>query len=194
MTARHKIGGKLAKTLLDICTVGTNLMSLNRVQSNGIKTKKMDNRIEIRMVMKNSKTTANYSAKEDVDIGNGKRISREFLLISVGLYDVFLGIPFMIKTDATLRPGKRTATFGNSQTTISCVPTEPITMAAPITIIKSPEGSLSSLDENDEYHILFPQEEDSERSQHIDLLRRTVTAAIETLQEPQWDKKVHNHA
>ena len=88
---------------------------------------------------------------------------------------------FMIKIDATLRPGKGTATFGNSQTTISCAPTEPITTAAPITIIDSPQGSLSSLDENDEYHDLFPQDEDTERLQHIDLIRRMATAAIETL-------------
>ena len=80
MTARLKVGGKLAKTLLDTGTVGTNLMSLNWAQSNGIKTTKMDKPIEIRMATKNSRTTANYSAKEDVDIGNGKRISCEFLL------------------------------------------------------------------------------------------------------------------
>ena len=99
---------------------------------------------------------------------------------------------FIIKTDVTLRPGKGTATFGNSQTTISCTPTEPITMAVPITIIKSPEGSLSSLDNNDEYHDLFSQDEDLERLQHIDLIRRMATAAIETLQEPQWDKEVYD--
>ena len=194
MTARLKVGGNLAKTLLNTGTVGINLMLLNWAQSNGIKTTKMDNPIEIRMATKNSRTTANYSAKEDVDIGNGKRISCEFLLVPVGSYDVILGIPFMIKTDTTLRPGKGTATFGNSQTTISCVPTEPITMAAPITIINSPEGSLSALDDNDEYHNLFPQDEDSERLQHIDLIRRMATAAIETLQEPHWDKEVHDHA
>ena len=108
------------------------------------------------MATKNFKTTANYSAKEDVDIGNGKRISCEFLLVPVGLYDVILGMPFMIKTDATLRPAKGMATFGNSQTKISCAPTEPIATAAPITIIEFPEGSRSSLDDNDEYHDLFP--------------------------------------
>ena len=67
-------------------------------------------------------------------------------------------MPFMIKIDATLRPGKGMVTFGNSQTTISCAPTEPIAMAAPITIIESPKGSLSSLDKNDTYQDLFPQD------------------------------------
>ena len=194
MTARLKVGGKLAKTLLNTGTVGTNLMLLNWAQSNGIKTTKMDNPIEIRMATKNSRRTANYSAKEDVDIGNGKWISCKFLLVPVGSYDVILGMPFMIKTDATLRSGNGTATFGNSQTTISCAASEPITMAAPITIIGSPEGSLSSLDENDQYHDLFPLDEDIERIQHIDLIGRMATAAIETLQEPQWDKEVYDQA
>ena len=103
-------------------------------------------------------------------------------------------MPFKIKTDATLRPEKGTAPFGNSQITISCAPTKPITMATPITIIESPEEALSSLDDNDEYHNLFPQDEDSERLQHKDLIRRMATAAIETLQEPQWDKEVHDQA
>ena len=194
MTGRFKIGGKLAKTLLDTGTVGTNLMSLNWAQSNAIKTTKMDSPIEIRMATKNSRTTANYSAKEDVDIRNGKWISCEFLLIPVGLYDVILGMPFMIKTDVTLIPGKGTATFGNSQTTIKCTTTEPSTMAAPIMIIDSPEGSLLLLDDNDEYHDLFPQDEDTERLQHIVLLRHMATIAIETLQEPKWDKEVYDHA
>ena len=139
MTVRLKVGGKLAKTILDTGTVGTNHLSLNWTQLNGIKTMKMDNPIEIRMATKLSRTTANYSAKEDVDIRNGKRISCNFLLVPAGLYDVILGMPFMIKIDATLRPGKGTATFGNGQTTISCVTTEPITIAASITIIESPE-------------------------------------------------------
>ena len=82
MTARLKVGGKLANTLLDTGTVGINLMSLNWAQSNGIKITKMDIPIEIRMATKNSRTTANYSAKEDADIGNGKRISYEFLLVT----------------------------------------------------------------------------------------------------------------
>ena len=102
----------------------------------------------------------------------------------------------MIKTDTTIILGKGTATYRNSQTTISCAPTEPITMAAPITVIDSPRGSLSSLDDNDKYYDLFPQNEDSERLQQTDLqvIRCMATAAIETLQEPQWDKEVHDHA
>ena len=72
MTAELKIGGKMARTLLDTETVGTNLMSLNWAQSNQIQTKKIENPVEIRMAIKNSRATANYSAKADIDIGNSK--------------------------------------------------------------------------------------------------------------------------
>ena len=71
MTADLKIGGKMARTLLDTGTVGTNLISLNWAQSNRIQTRKIDSPVEIRMATKNSRATANYSAKEDIDIGNG---------------------------------------------------------------------------------------------------------------------------
>ena len=112
MTATLEVGGKSAKTLLDTETVGTNLMSLNWAQSNGIKTAKIKP-VEIRMATKNSRATANYTAKEEIDIGNGKRVTCDFLLVPIGSYDVILGMPFMIKTDAILRAGKGTATFSN---------------------------------------------------------------------------------
>ena len=137
---------------------------------------------------------ANYSAKKDVDIRNEKWISCEFLLVPVGLYDVIVSMPFIIKTDTILGPGKGLATFRNHSTTIKCTTTDPITRAAPIMIIDSLEGLLISLDNDDEYYDLFPQDKDSERLQHIDLIRRTATAAIKILQEPERDKEVHNHA
>ena len=58
MTVELKIGGKMARTLLDTGTVGTNLMSLNWAQSNQIQTKKIENPVEIRMATKNSRATA----------------------------------------------------------------------------------------------------------------------------------------
>ena len=72
MTAELRIGEKIARTLLDTGKVGTNLMSLNWAQSNQIQTKKIENLVEIRMATKNSRAIANYSAKVDIDIGNGK--------------------------------------------------------------------------------------------------------------------------
>ena len=47
MTAELKIGGKMARTLLDTGTVGTNLMSLNWAQSNQIQTKKKIGRAHV---------------------------------------------------------------------------------------------------------------------------------------------------
>ena len=72
MTAELKIGGKMARTLFDTGTVGKNLMWLNWVQSNQIPTKKIENPVEIKMAVKNSRITARYSATADIDIGNSK--------------------------------------------------------------------------------------------------------------------------
>ena len=96
MTAELKIGGKMARTLLDTGTVGTNLMSLNRAQSNQIQTKTIDNPVEMRMATNNSRATANYTANADIYIGNGMRISCDFLLLRISSYDVILGTPFMV--------------------------------------------------------------------------------------------------
>ena len=104
-------------------------------------------------------------------------------------------MPFIIKTDAILRPGKGTATFSNSQTTIQCATTDPITMAAPITIIDPPEDQTTSSDDDDDnYYDIVPQDIDSERLQHLDTIKRTATSAIETLQQPELDKPTHDYA
>ena len=111
VTAELKIRGKMARTLLDTGTVGTNLMSLNRAQSNQIQTKKIEHPVEIRMATKNSRATANYSAKADIDIGNSKRVSCDCLLLPISSCDVILGMPFMVKANIILRPGSGNATF-----------------------------------------------------------------------------------
>ena len=72
MTATLKVEGKSAKTLLNAGKVGTNLMSLNWVQSNGIKTAKTEKPVEIRMAPKNPRATAHYTAKEEINMVNGK--------------------------------------------------------------------------------------------------------------------------
>ena len=140
----------MARTLLDIGTVGTNLMSLNRAQSNRIQTKKIDNPVEIRMATKNSRAMANYSAKADIDIGNGKRISCDFLLLPISSYDVILGMPFMTKENVILRPGSGNATFGDSNMTIKCAFLRELTATAPITIIPEttelPDTEISKLE------------------------------------------------
>ena len=120
MTADLKLGGKMARTLLDTGTVGTNLMSLKWTQSSRIQTKNIENPVEIRMATKNSRATANYSAKSDIDIGNGKRVSCDFLLLPISSYDVILGMPFMVWANVIMRPGSGNATFKDSNTTIKC--------------------------------------------------------------------------
>ena len=85
------IAGKPAEVLLDTGTVGTNLMSLAWAQSNGIKTTELKKPLVIGMATKNSRTTANYSVQAEVDIGKGRNVTCDFLLVPIGSYDVILG-------------------------------------------------------------------------------------------------------
>src|SRR5258706_7276016 len=54
MTANIRVGGKMARVLLDTGTAGTNLMSSNWAQANQMPTTKMQQPCEIRMATKNS--------------------------------------------------------------------------------------------------------------------------------------------
>ena len=71
ITAELKIGGKIARILLDI---GTNLMSLNWAQTNQVQTVKIDKPVEIRMATKNSRATANYSLPQLAPVTPGTRL------------------------------------------------------------------------------------------------------------------------
>ena len=120
------------------------------------------------MATKNSRVMANYSAKADIDIGNGKRISCNFLLLPISSYNVILGMPFITKANVILRPGSGNATFGDSNMTIKCASLGELTAATPITII--PETT---------------ELPDIERSklELLDTIRRTAKAANDTLND-----------
>src|SRR5258706_9608750 len=130
MSTQLTVGGKPAKVLLDTGTVGTNLMSLNWAQSNGIQTAKMEKPTEIKMATKNSRATANYSATSDVSIGQGRKIVCNFLLVPIGSYDIILAMPFLTRANVVLDPAESTATFKDHGTTIQCSHTTSQTIAA----------------------------------------------------------------
>ena len=127
------------------------------------------------MATKNSRATANYSAKADVDIGNGKRISCDFLLLPISSYDVILGMPFMVKANVILRPGSGNATFGNSNTTIKCAAIGELTAAAPITII--PQAADKET-----------QSTKTTKLELLDTIRKTAKAAIDTLDDSEQEE------
>ena len=140
MTIDLRIVGKTARPLQDTGTVGTNLMSLNRAQSNRIQTKKINSPKVIRMASKNSRAMANCLAKGDIYIGNRKRISCDFLLLPNSSYDVLLAMPFMTKANVIFRPGSSNTTLGDCNVTIKCPCLAELSAIPPINIItESPE-------------------------------------------------------
>jgi len=127
MIVNLSVDGHTAKVLLDTGTVGTNLMSLNWAQTNSIRTTKLAEPQEIRMATKGSRATANYSAKADIDIGKGRKITEAFLLVPVGSYDIILGMPFMVRTRIILDPAEGTATFRDHGHSLRCAATHTLT-------------------------------------------------------------------
>src|SRR5258706_14309236 len=144
MSTQLTVGGKPAKVLLDTGTVGTNLMSLNWAQSNGIQTAKMEKPTEIKMATKNSRATANYSATSDVNIGQGRKIVCNFLLVPIGSYDIILGMPFLTRAKVVLDPAESTATFKDHGTTIQCSLTEQTITATAATAISTQMPDLTA--------------------------------------------------
>src|SRR5258705_9070421 len=116
MATELKVGGKDVKVLLDTGTVGTNLMSLNWAQANRIPTIEIQKPAEIKIARKNSRATANYSAKADIEVGKGRRIECSFLLVPIRSYDIILGMPFLTKANIILDPGSAKATFKDHDT------------------------------------------------------------------------------
>ena len=134
-----KVGGKDTRVLLDTGTVGTNLMALNWAQTNKIPTTENEKPTEIRMAIKNSKATANFSAKAEVEVGKGRRIECSFLLVPIGAYDIILGMPFLTKANIILDPGSAKATFKDHDTTLRCSATAEISATA-ATVTPQNEG------------------------------------------------------
>ena len=131
MIAQLWIAGKSARALLDTGTVGTNLRSSVWAEANRIYTTKLDKPCEIRMATKNSRATANYSANAEVNIGKGRRIPCEFLVVPIASYDIILGMPFMSGARVVLDTADSTATFKDHGTTIQCATVTPtITVTA----------------------------------------------------------------
>ena len=125
------------------------------------------------MTTKTSSAMANYSAKADIDIGNGKQISCHFLLLPISSYDVILGMPFMTKANVILRPGSGNATFGNSNMTIKCASLGERTAAAPITIIPETTELLDI---------------EKGKLELLDTIRITAKAAIDTLNDSEQEE------
>ena len=144
------VNGCPAEVLLDTGTVGTNLMSLVWAQAAQLPTTQLDKPSEIRMATKNSRTTANHSAKAEVDIGKGRRIPCEFLLVPIASYDIILGMPFMKQAKVVLDTADSTATFKDNGITIRCSATSPLAVASAATDILKPHQDDHESYEDDE--------------------------------------------
>src|SRR5258708_4902827 len=180
MATELKVGGKDAKVLLDTGTVDTILMSLNWAQANRIPTIEIHKPVEIKMATKNSKATANYSAKADVEVGKGRRIECSFLLVPIGSYDIILGMPFLTKANIILDPGSAKSTFKDHDTILRCSATAEITATAATV---TPQDTVYNEHQTIPRHLAF-----------LKLIRHAIAASTKTLEDTGWDEDIYGRA
>ena len=127
MTTKLIVGEKPAKVLLCTGAVGTNLMSLNWAQANGINTTKMTHPSEIKTATKNSK--AAQTSQQRPKYPRGRKMECSFLLVPMAPCDFILGMPSMVEAKIILDPAKAIATFRGDGTVFRCSATEQATAA-----------------------------------------------------------------
>ena len=81
------VNGKPARALADTGTIGGTLLSNGFITTNNIPYKPRKNHVNLKMAVKGSRSTSNYSAIEDVEIGKMKVRNVEMIITPVSDYD-----------------------------------------------------------------------------------------------------------
>ena len=129
------------------------------------------------MATKNSRATANFAGKAEVEVGKGRRVECSFLLVPIESYDVILGMPFLTKAKIILDPSGVKATFNDRATIIRCSATTKSTASAATTT------SESDLTEEISVHLCL-----------LKAMREAAKVSAETLQQLQWDETIREKA
>jgi len=116
-----KINNKIAQTLFDTGTTGTNLKATSFIQVTGIKTESLNAPIIIRLATKGSKMVAKERVTCNVEIAKGITIETTFLVVPIKDYQVIMGIPFLQKYVVKLDSANSTVIFSKYRNyTIKC--------------------------------------------------------------------------
>ena len=84
------INGKPARALADTGVIGGSLLSNHFVTTNNIPYKPRKNPVKLKMAVKGSQSTSNYSANVDVKIGKMKVRNVEMMILPVSDYNIIL--------------------------------------------------------------------------------------------------------
>ena len=105
------VNGKPARALADTGTIGGTLLSNRFVTTNNIPYKPRKNPVNLKMAVKGSRSTSNYSATVDIQIGKMKLRQVEMMITPVSDYDILLSMDDLTKNGSSNRLPKEQHLF-----------------------------------------------------------------------------------
>ena len=105
------VDGKPARALADTGTIGGTLLSNRFVTTKNIPYKLRKNTVTLQMAVKGSRTTSNYSAIVDVEIGKMKVRNVEMMITPVSDYDILLSMDNLTRMGAVIDCQKNSIYF-----------------------------------------------------------------------------------
>ena len=114
------VNGKPARALADTGTIGGTLLSNRLVTTNNISYKPRKSPVNLKMAVKGSRSTSNYSANVDVEIEIMKVRKVEMMITPVSDYDIHLSMDDLTRMGAVIDCQKNRIYFPKYKVRIHC--------------------------------------------------------------------------
>ena len=114
------VNGKHARALVDAGTIGVTLLSNRFVTTNNIPYKPRKNPVNLKMAIKGSRSTINYRAIVDVEIGKMKVRNVEMMITPVSNYDILISVDDLTRMGAVIDCQKNTIYFPKYKIRVHC--------------------------------------------------------------------------
>ena len=114
------VNGKPARALAETGTIGGASLSNRFVTTNNILYKPRKNPVNLNMVVKGSRSTSNYSAIVDIEIGKMKVRSVEMMITLVSDYDILLSMDDLTRMGAVIDCQKNSIYFPKYKVRVDC--------------------------------------------------------------------------
>ena len=114
------VNGKPARALADTGTIGGTLLSNRFVTTNNILYKPRKNPVKLKIAVKESRSTSNYSAIVHVEIGQMKVRNVEMMITPVSDYDILLSMDDLTRMGAVIDCPKNSIYFPKYKVRVHC--------------------------------------------------------------------------
>ena len=114
------VNGKPARALAETGTIGGTLLSNRFVTTNNITYKPRKNPVNLEMAVKGSRSSSDYSAIVDVEIGKIKVKNVEMMITPVSDYDILLSMDDLTRMGAVIDCQKNSIYFPKCKVRVNC--------------------------------------------------------------------------